>query len=467
MKIRKSRNAADEHTVLAAMVMDDVVCGRVASKWASNAFKSKWSNLVAGWCVKYYNKYEHAPKRRIRNLFERWAAKTQDDSLIESTETFLEEVSDEFENGQMNTNTEYVLDAAGRLFNSIHIERLRDDIEDNLEDNNPDGAIESITKWNHINLGVGEWIDPFTDSAVMKQAFAHSHDPLIRYPGDLGKFFGTQLERDGLISFEGPEKRGKTFWLMDMVFRAVLQRRRVAYYEVGDMSQDQIVRRMASRISRTPVYPGVIRYPVKLRVQHRGTSTKPRIEYIRRTFKQGLGWRQAHKDGLAYMSHKAKSDHNLLRLSIHPNDSLHVRDIDTMLKEWQRDAWPVDVVVIDYADILDMTYSGIEGRDRINQTWKDLRKISQIYHCLVITATQTDSTSYFANVIDRQHFSEDKRKRAHVTGSIGLNQTEEEKKIGIMRLNWVVKREGAYLPSKCVYVAGCPEIGNLAIRSSF
>jgi len=467
VKIRKSRNSADEHTVLAAMVMDDVVCGRVASKWKSDAFKSKWSNLVASWCVRYYNKYEHAPKRRIRNLFERWAAKTQDDSLIESVETFLEEVSDEFVHDKINTNTEYVLDAAGRLFNSVHLERLRNEIEDSLENSDPETAIETITNWNRINLGVGEWIDPFTDQAVLKQAFAHSHDPLIRYPGDLGKFFGTQLERDGLISFEGPEKRGKTFWLMDMVFRAVLQRRRVAYYQAGDMSQDQIVRRMASRISRRPIYPGVFRYPEKLKVQHRGKLTKARAIRTRRTFKQGLSWRQVYKDGTSFMANKAKSDHNLLRLSIHPNDSLHVRDIDTMLKEWQRDGWPVDVVVIDYADILDMTYNGIEGRDRINQTWKDLRRISQVYHCLVITATQTNSSSYQATVIDRQHFSEDKRKRAHVTGSIGLNQTEEEKKSGIMRLNWVVKREGAYFPSKCVYVAGCPEIGNLAIQSSF
>ena len=48
---------------------------------------------------------------------------------------------------------------------------------------------------------------------------------------------------------------------------------------------------------------------------------------------------------------------------------------------------------------------------------------------------------------------------------IGLNQTPEEKEIGVMRLNWVILREGVFVETKCVYVAGCLAIANPAIRS--
>jgi len=135
------------------------------------------------------------------------------------------------------------------------------------------------------------------------------------------------------------------------------------------------------------------------------------------------------------------------------------------LKEWAREGWVADVVVIDYSDILDMNYPKIEGRDRIDRTWRDLRRISQQFHCLVVTATQTNRDSYDAKIITRKHSSEDKRKLAHVTGMIGINQTEEEKKQEVMRFNWIKVRDGKYFESKCVAVAGCLSVGNVAIRS--
>ena len=66
-----------------------------------------------------------------------------------------------------------------------------------------------------------------------------------------------------------------------------------------------------------------------------------------------------------------------------------------------------------------------------------------------------------------ENFSEDKRKHAHVTGTVGLNQTKEESKIGIMRLNWIVAREMRFNSHKCCHVAGCLDIANPAIKSTF
>jgi len=125
----------------------------------------------------------------------------------------------------------------------------------------------------------------------------------------------------------------------------------------------------------------------------------------------------------------------------------------------------MDVVVIDYADILLME-SGDDNRNKINECWKQLRRLSQTWHCLVITATQSDAASYTAGTMGRQHFSEDKRKLAHVTGMIGLNQTEDEKEEAIMRLNWIARRESHYVERKCIYVVGCLPIANPAIKST-
>jgi hypothetical protein len=85
----------------------------------------------------------------------------------------------------------------------------------------------------------------------------------------------------------------------------------------------------------------------------------------------------------------------------------------------------------------------------------------------VVTATQTDADSYDAKVLKRGNFSEDKRKYAHVTGMVGINQTDREKAEGLYRLNWVVLRELEFSESKCVWTAGCLAIGNPAIVSTF
>jgi hypothetical protein len=127
------------------------------------------------------------------------------------------------------------------------------------------------------------------------------------------------------------------------------------------------------------------------------------------------------------------------------------------------------VVVIDYADILapEPGATKEDYRHQINVTWQALRRLSQDYHVLVVTATQSDASSYGARILRREHFSEDKRKYAHVTGMVGINQTEEEQGKGIFLLNWILLREGSYSPGRCVHVAGCLAIANPAIVSAW
>ena len=157
----------------------------------------------------------------------------------------------------------------------------------------------------------------------------------------------------------------------------------------------------------------------------------------------------------------------MLRLSCHPNSSLTVGGIRAILQNWERTGWVPDVIVIDYADILAPPHGIADTRDQINSTWKQLRALSQSTHSLVVTATQADAASYNTNTIGRANFSEDKRKLAHVTGLVGLNANSDEKECGILRLNWIVLRESAFTETQCVHVAGCLEIGNPAVKSTF
>ena len=321
-------------------------------------------------------------------------------------------------------------------------------------------------------MGVGEGIDILHDSEAIKEAFKDKEESLITYPGELGKFFGDALERDAFIAFMGPEKRGKSFWLMDIVFRAICQRRKVAFFEAGDMSQNQIMRRLMIRTARHPLYSKRVYYPTGIKIKKTKSEDGTvniiiKVKTKTENYKNNLSGRKAYKACKLMMKRKIKSKNSYCKLSCHPNSTLSVKSIIGILQDWAKDDWEPDVIVIDYADILDMSYYGLEGRDRINETWKQLRALSQKYHCLVVTATQADSLSYKKDTLGMSNFSEDKRKLSHVTGIVGLNTTSKEKDMGVMRLNWVVLREGEYNTTRCIYVAGCLDIANPAIKSCF
>ena len=127
-----------------------------------------------------------------------------------------------------------------------------------------------------------------------------------------------------------------------------------------------------------------------------------------------------------------------------------------------------DVILIDYADLLQSDVRD-SFRHQQNDIWMKLRGLSQERHCLIITPTQANSKSYEKALQGQSNFSEDKRKYAHVTAMYGLNQDPEgrEKKLGLMRINQLVVREGEFSPTNQVYIMQKLQIGRPYLGSFF
>ncbi len=464
MKITK-RTDSTERQILTGMIVDKVVLGRIVAKWQEGMFRSRWSNIVAGWCVRYFEKYKKAPKAKIEPLFEHWASRTKDKSVINLVEGFIASLSEEYKTSAKELNSDYVIDLAGHYFNKVRVERLIDEIQNDIDNNKVEAAHEKVTSFSKVEMGVGEGVDIFKDQQAVIDAFSKDdREVLIEYPGALGEFFGRELSRDALIAFVGPDKVGKSFWLQDVAFRALLLRHRVAYFEAGDNSKNQVIRRFMSRASHRAIWADKrVKIPISIRRKKKTPFAIVRVK--KRRFKKNLSAKVSLRACRVFMEHQVKTKKSLFKLSCHDNDTLNIKTIQSILQDWERTGWVPDVVIIDYADIMDMTYYNLEGRDRINKTWKQLRSLSQKYHCLVATASQTDTDAYTTKVIRKKNFSDDKRKLAHVTGMVGLNVTDDEKDMGITRLNWVVLRGTKYSEYRCVHVAGCLGIGNPAIKS--
>lgn len=468
MRVTESRNGQAERRVLTAMLTDAAVLARIVPKWTEDGlFESSWANLVGGWAVTYHRKHKNAPGKAIESIFEEWVA-TGRGEATEAVEGLLRGLSGEHErNGECNT--EHAIDLAGRHFNRVRQGKLRDGIDSCLRGNKIDRADELIRKYSRVEMGIGSGVDILRDAAEIEAAWEQGKNPLIQYPGDAGQFFQRSLVREGLVSFLGRSKVGKSYWLLDMAWRAILQRRKVAYFECGDLMneiRDRIIVRAAERPMHSPTgtWPLEVEWPKEIK-KRKGSDPEVRCE--RRTFAKALTPKEGVEACFSVMREQVKSKRCYLKLSMHSSRSLNVPTMRSMLDAWELDGWTPDVVICDYVDILAPVDRKVDRREQINDTWIALRAMSQDLHCLVVTATQSNRDSFGKRYLDMDDVSDDKRKLDHATAMIGLNATKEEKDLNLMRLNMVLLRSGRFNSSRCLSVAQCLALANPCVLSSF
>ena len=136
-------------------------------------------------------------------------------------------------------------------------------------------------------------------------------------------------------------------------------------------------------------------------------------------------------------------------------------DIENLV---QNEGYVPDVIIVDYADIMMPSEKG-DYRNQIDGIWKRLRGMAQKRKCVVFTASQSGRASIGKNV-DATDIAEDIRKLAHVTSMVSLNQTEIEKKNGILRLKQLAVREGEQEFRQAVCTQ-CFSIGRIITDSRF
>lgn len=452
-----------EQKITIAMVVSKEFLSQVCSSIDLDLFQAKHLRQIASWCKKYWEKYRDAPKENIERIYSAWSEKGKaQDEVVDAVADVLEWLSDQYEE-QGDINVPYLMDTATDYFSTRRLLQLRDTIEYELTEGDRAHAEAAVNTFNTVSVGQGEDVDPLNDDEAWDTAFAEAQEPLIKWNNRAADFFfGQALCRDSLIAVLAPEKRGKTWWCVEFAMRAVSQRKKVALFEVGDMSQSQIMRRLGVRLSRRPMFK-----------KHLGNIPIPKamfredneIEIETKTIEaEHVASAQSSKKAISRFLRKSgiKQGSSYIKISTHANSSVNVADISGILEKWaNHEGFVPDVILIDYPDILapEPGGSGLAARDQINTTWKALRRLSQEKHCLVIAPTQADAASYAAETLSASNFSEDKRKIAHVTGMLGLNQNANEKGRGIMRLNWIVLRESEFAPESCLHVGQCLTLG--------
>lgn len=461
MKIETRDNKA-ARKVLTGMIVSTPVVAAVAAKWESGLFPSRVENLVGGWCVKHYRKYGKAPGREIESVFDHWNTEARDPDQVQMIESLLAGLSGQYERRRKEINPDYLIDLAGEFFTEVKLRELKDEIEGRLEAGEAPLALELVRRFNGVDVNRrNSGYDVFKDVKIMKSAFEAKGVPLFSWDDvSLDRFFAPCNYRGEFVVLMGKAKIGKSFYLQELALRAARDGVRVAFFEVGDQTRDQLIRRIGGRAAGRPVKAQAgVKIPTSLEI----LGGEPRVQHKTRTWKTDLDGEEA-ADALAGF---AKPDS--LRLSFHPSRSLTVSGLEVTLNEWERtEDWVPNVVVIDYLDLMAPADAKMQPRDQVNQIWSDLRGLNQRRDVLLIGATQANRESYAkSGNLTMDNFSEDRRKNDHVTAMIGINQSPPDRKQGVIRLNFLLGRDLDFDSESVLYCAGCLALGNPAMFASF
>lgn len=470
MKVRQYQ-ASEENTILTALITNDNVLGKMFRSLGSakGLLRSKWSCQIAQWCFDYFEKYKKAPGRYIEKLFAEYSESEPDAEAVSLVEKFLTALSSNYESST-DINEQWTMDMAARYFERVRLEQVAQKIESALDGKDIAAARTAHANFKPIEFSPDEWKDPFAQEQA-ERTFdrLEGTTSLIQFPGDLGKFLSPHFSRGDFISFLGPEKRGKSFWLMECGWQALRQRRRVLYYVFGDMSEEQWLTRFYCRALLRPRKSRTVNWPTLIKpggVDEDGVA-RAKLEVNPRKLK-GIEMSGVFQMRRTILTQTATSEIRLkLKCMGASRMSASMIENDMLNYVTQMGTAP-DVVIIDYADLLaaEAFTSRQEPRHQINETWKILRRISLEYHCLVLTATQASARAYDKRVVRKGDFSEDKRKAGHITGMIGINQTSDEHEQDIYRLNWIFLRDGSWGDGKFLWTAGCRAVGAPALKSA-
>lgn len=462
---------------LGHVIMDGKVAQAISAKWDGKpVFGQSWCNKILSWGADHFKNYGEAMREQgFATRFEDWADKAKNKDDVELMQSFSQYLSDIYSQ-TANTNSDYALDQVLAELRRAKLTSLEKSIRASLEAGNLDKAEGDVVSYARIQVGEEGCEDPFTDEEDIEDTYAGSAKPLIRYPGSLGVFLQDVLTRDAFVAFEAPEKTGKSFVLLDLAYRAMRQRKKVIFFAIGDMSKRQVKLRLMSRNAKHPfkspnnIWPYTFDYPELLKKGRRDTMD---VDAKKLTFNSPMDKELAKAACKKVMQHKVKSRDSYFKLCVRPNFSMNVLDIEGVLQSLELGGWIPDVVVIDYADLFSpLPGKELTPRDLTNRSWMMLRGLADKRHCLVVTATQGKASAYKKArlrkaTLNREDYSEDKRKNAHATAIIGLNVTDEEKEKGLCRWNFVVAREIGFVSSKVVHVAGCLPLCNPCVLSSF
>lgn len=476
--IRKTQESVDEQMVAIGMIVSDVLLAKMQNIFNPDFFINDSLRTICLWCMKYYKKYEIAPKQHIQDIYDEHKF-VIDKAKAELINEFLGMLSKRFIDFEEPVNDDYFINRTLKYFTKRALIVQNQKTSMLLELDKVDEAEEEIVKYKKFCVDISPAENPLQEE-VLRKVFAVKDIPLFQFPGALGEMIGP-IERGFLVGILGIFKRGKSTFMLNVATLAASCKLKVVIVSL-EMQSTKVAEKLLRNIGtftkeKDKLFPCFDCYKNQTGECNREERAsevsllregqKPlerefdsvigyvpcvyckennprefivetwfeRIEYPDITFQGAL--KSAKSFEMMYGDN--------IRLITYPRFTANIKDIerDLFLLE-EKEMFIPDLIIIDYAGILKPEDSHEERRNQIDTTWKRLAQLASERNCAVFTATQGTRAAIKKKNIDSTDVAEWIGIIGHVDIMLTLNQTASEKENKVLRLGVIAHRHEDY-----------------------
>ena len=452
-----------ERTVLTAMIVSDRALRQISLQFKPRYLAADHARRVAEWCLAYQERYDRAPGRDIRELFEghRRAGLPEEEARLISG--FLESISREFDQDD-GYNEQLAIDESLKYFRERALTLLKEDLEYHLEGGNYNQAHAAVADWaapaDRVDLGH----EPLRDLDGIKAALDLERLSLFSLPGPVGQLI-SRLERGNTVAIVGKYKVTKSFTSQYMGFHALFSTLNVAWFDF-EMGKDRTYRRIFQATCAMPLRRpegGVLVLPAwdcalnqsgecnrperlcgvrlldgedkKPSWKNRPSDyrpclncAEPKLEswFAERGGYGGLTWQVAWEKAQALEPALMGAK---LRFQSWPKFSAGIGEVKSTLHVWRHlEGFVPDVIIIDQPSGMKMSGRG-DHRHQLDDLWEELCGIAPDLHCLTLVPSQAGGKDVQRRGRLRDSdFAEHGGIGGHIDGSIKIDQDEYEDK---------------------------------------
>lgn len=481
---RKVVTSSVEKQIITAMIISTNFLSNTAPIIELDFFTNEYAKSVAKWILDYFAIYKKAPELNIQKIYE--ANKDNlDKGTSELVASFLSKLSSEFVEGQ-GINDEYIRQNALKYFDYRDMEVRCTKVQGLLAQGLQDEAREVMNSNKTLQQLTSGWESPFSRQAIISTFEEDNERIIFTMPGKMGDMIGP-IKRGYLIGILGAFKKGKSWLEQEFAIQALTERAKTAFFSL-EMGITECRMRLYNRILGNNV-DGEFLIPVfDCKSNQLGLCTDPNRTNdvtLRNSIKDPLTYKEGYapctfcrdrkktlylpetyfnkitvpkitmKQRIKGVESFEKMYGNNMFYKVYPRFSAGVDDIrrDLDILE-QRENFIPDVVVVDYADILKPSkhLAKADPRHGIDDIWKNLAALASERQVAVITASQGNRSSLKKVQKEESDLAEWIGKLGHVDIFGAINQTDIEKKKGVMRFSLLAHRHKEFNPRDNVII---------------
>lgn len=334
----------------------------------------------------------------------------------------------------------------------------------------------------------------FTPAGLERAFSPEKQEDLFRIPGYAGRIFRGRAVRGGLIAFQAQPKVGKSATLARMDTAAMRYGRNVLHVSVGDEDQYDTAARIVSCEFQRNGQPyeegrnyrgvpccakalcgcdnkayeeggyGPLNPPVAAQYLEETEVTailqafpsfrpctlcKGTPEYI-----PGIWWETANDAPITPEEARemhgkivACGEYGRIETEFFKARGITVSGLAAMIDQRADSGHPVDVLTVDYADMLGIDLKGKGAKwEGLQAMWEELRGLAAEKNILVLTATQGNRSGGDMTTQNSTSVAGTRASIDNCTLVVALNQTPAERAHHLIRLSVVAARKGAFAP---------------------